>query len=35
MLYFDRIDVSERIDVTKPTVSKDCHICHYFTIGIS
>ena len=29
MLYFDRIDVSERIDVNKKSASKECGICHY------
>ena len=29
MLYFDRIDVSERIDVNKTSASKECDICHY------
>ena len=30
MLYFDRIDVSERIDVNKTSASKDYDICHYW-----
>ena len=30
MLYFNRIDVSEGIDVNKTTASKDCNICHYW-----
>ena len=30
MLYFDRIDVSEGIDVSKTSASKDCDICHYW-----
>ena len=29
MLYFDRIDVSEGIDVNKSLESKDCNICYY------
>ena len=29
MLYFDRIDVSERIDGFKTSASKECDICHY------
>ena len=29
MLYFDRIDVSERIDVNKTSLSKERDICHY------
>ena len=32
MLYYDRIDISEGIDVNKTNVSRECHICH---IGIS
>ena len=31
MLYFDRIDVSEGIDVNKTSASRECDIC----IGIS
>ena len=30
MLYFDRIDVSEEIDVNKTSASKDCDIFHYW-----
>ena len=29
MLYFDRIDVSEGIDVNKTSASKEPDICHY------
>ena len=29
MLYFDRIDISEEIDVNKTSKSKECNICHY------
>ena len=29
MLYFDRIEVSEGIDVNKISASKECDICHY------
>ena len=29
MLYFNRIDVSEGIDVNKISDSKECDICHY------
>ena len=29
MLYYDRIDVSEGIDVNKTSKSKECDICHY------
>ena len=30
MLYFDRIDISERTDVNKTSASKECDICHYW-----
>ena len=30
MLYFDKIDVSEGIDVNKASASKECNICHYW-----
>ena len=30
MLYFDRIDVSEKIDVNKTSELKQCDICHYW-----
>ena len=30
MLYFDRIDVFEGIDVNKTSKSKECYICHYW-----
>ena len=30
MLYFDRIDVSEGIDVNKASASKQYDICHYW-----
>ena len=30
MLYFDRIDVSEEIDINKISTSKECDICHYW-----
>ena len=30
MLYYDRIDLSEGIDVNKTSESKDCDICHYW-----
>ena len=30
MLYYDRIDVSEGIDVHKTSPSKDRDICHYW-----
>ena len=30
MLYYDRIDLSERIDPAKDNNSKECMICHCF-----
>ena len=30
MLYYDRIDVSDRIDVNKTSESKEGDICHYW-----
>ena len=30
MLYYARINVSERIDVNKTNKSKECNICHYW-----
>ena len=30
MLKYDRIDVSEGIDVNKINASKECDICHYW-----
>ena len=30
MLYFDRIDVSEGIDVNKTSASKEGDVCHYW-----
>ena len=30
MLYFDRIDVSEGIDINKTNASKKCDVCHYW-----
>ena len=30
MLYFNRTDVSEGIDINKTRASKDCDICHYW-----
>ena len=29
MLYYDRFDVSQGIDVNKISASKECDICHY------
>ena len=28
MLYYDRIDVSEGIDINKANASKECDVCH-------
>ena len=30
MLYFNRINLSEGIDVNKTSASKECDICHYW-----
>ena len=30
MLHYDRIDVSEEIDVSKTSESKECNICYYW-----
>ena len=30
MLEYDKIGVSERIDVNKTNASKECDICHYW-----
>ena len=30
MIYYDRVDVSEGIDVNKTRDSKECDICHYW-----
>ena len=30
MLYYDRTNVSEGIDVSKTSASKECDICHYW-----
>ena len=30
MLHYDRIDVSEGIDINKTNASKQCDICHYW-----
>ena len=32
MLYFDRTDVSEGINVNKTRASKECDICHYWYV---
>ena len=30
MLEYDRIDISEAIDINKTNASKECDICHYW-----
>ena len=30
MLYYNRIDISEGVDVIKTNESKECDICHYW-----
>ena len=30
MIYFDRIDIPEGIDVNKASASKECDVCHYW-----
>ena len=30
MLYYDRAEVSEGVDVNKTSLSKECDICHYW-----
>ena len=30
MIYYDRVDVSEGIDVNKTSASKECDVCHYW-----
>ena len=30
MLQYNRIDVSEGIDINKTSVSKECKLCHYW-----
>ena len=30
MVEYDRIDISERIDINKTNKSKECDICHYY-----
>ena len=34
MLKYDRIDISEGIDVNKTNLSKECDICHYWYLKI-
>ena len=30
MLEYNRIDISERIDIKKPNASKECKVCYYW-----
>ena len=30
MIYYERIDISEGIDVHKTSALKECHVCHYW-----
>ena len=30
MLRYQKIDVSDRIDITKTSASKECELCHYW-----
>ena len=30
MLYYDKFDISEAIDLTKSNKSRECMVCHYF-----
>ena len=30
MREYDRIDISEGIDISKINISKECNICHYW-----
>ena len=30
MLEFDRIDISDKSDVNRANLSKECYICHYW-----
>ena len=30
MLQYDRIDISEGIDINKTNASKECDMCHYW-----
>ena len=34
MLYYDRIDISEEIDLAKSNNNKNCMICHYFFFNL-
>ena len=30
MLEYDRVDISEGVDVNKTNLSKECELCHYW-----
>ena len=30
MLYYDRIDISEGVNVNKTSALKECDVCHYW-----
>ena len=30
MLHFDKIDISQGIDINKTSASKECDVCHYW-----
>ena len=34
MLYYDRIDISEGIDLAKSNNSEECMICHYYFFNL-
>ena len=34
MVQYGRIEVSERIDITKISASKECMLCHYWILKI-
>ena len=33
MLYYDRIDISARLDLAKSNNNKECMICHYYFLN--
>ena len=34
MLWYQKIDVSEGIDVNKTSASKECELCHYWFLNM-
>ena len=34
MLEYERIDISEGVDVNKTNLSKECELCHYWFLKI-